>query len=195
MAAPVLDLQTTACTALALRGASRSRSPPDHRRHQCHIALTEEQYEEIQRTHVVPRAWFGDRHDCVPVKNSIEKAVAVWQEAMVRDQVPQGAGYQSPWGEQEGAGQVPPFVLTFNLSWGRFHWWINSETMKKCNPRGAGYRIYQDVNLAEVDPLYSVHPIGDWDDPRLPAAPGLLIGGGLARGYRPPTYRPWLRSG
>ena len=156
--------------------ASRSRSPPDHHGYQFHIALSEEQYEEIQRTHVVPRAWFGDRHDCVPVKTSIQMAVAAWQEAMEND-------------------QVPPFVLTFNLSWGRFHWWINCETMKKCNPRGAGYRIYQDVNLAEVDPLYSVHPIGDWDDPRLPAAPGQAGGGGLARGYRPPTYRPWLRRG
>ena len=158
--------------------ASRSRSPPDHRRHRCSIALSEEQYEEIQRTQVVPRAWFGDRNNCVPVKSSITMAVAAWQQA-----------------SRANRDQVPPFVLTFTLSLGRFHFWIDSEMMKKCNPRVGGYRIYQDVNLAEVDPLYSVHPIGDWDDPRLPAAPGLLIGGGLARGYRPPTYRPWLRSG
>ena len=123
---------------------SRSRSPPDHRRHRCSIALSEEQYEEIQRTEVVPRAWFGDRNDCVPVKSSVQMAVAAWQQA-----------------SRANRDQVPPFVLTFNLSWGRFHWWINCETMKKCNPRGAGYRIYQDVNLAEVDPQYTFHFIGE----------------------------------
>ena len=123
--------------------ASRSRSPPDRRRHRCSIALSEEQYEEIQRTHVVPREWFGDRQHCVPVKTSITMAVAAWQQA-------------SP----ANRDQVPPFVLTFTLSLGRFHRWIDSETMKKCNPRVGGYRIYQDVNLAEVDPQYSFHSGG-----------------------------------
>ena len=123
--------------------ASRSRSPPDHHGYQFHIALSEEQYEEIQRTHVVPCAWFGDRHDCVPVKTSIDMAVAAWQEA-------------SHANRDQG---VPPFVLTFTLSLLRFHEWIDSEMMKKCNPRVGGYRIYQDVNLAEVDPLgWTVHP-------------------------------------
>ena len=73
-------------------------------------------------------------------------AVAAWQQDRQRD---------------ANRDQVPPFVLTFTLSLGRFHRWIDSEMMKKCNPRVGGYRIYQDVNLAEVDPLYSVHPIGD----------------------------------
>ena len=117
--------------------ASRSRSPPDHRRHQCSIALSVEQYEEFHRTHVVPREWFGDQQDCVPVQTSITMAVAAWQQA-----------------SRANRDQVPPFVLTFTLSLGLFHRWIDSEMMKKCNPRVGGYRIYQDVNLAEVDPQY-----------------------------------------
>ena len=142
MAAPVLDLQTAAGTALALTGASRSRSPPDHGRHRCSIAISEEQHEEIQRTQVVPCAWFGDRHDCVPVKTSIDMAVAAWQEA-------------SHANRDQG---VPPFVLTFTLSLGLFHRWIDSEMMKKCKRRVGGYRIYEDVNLEKVDPEYFVHP-------------------------------------
>ena len=96
----------------------------------------------MQRTHVVPRAWFGDMQEFVIVKSSITTAVQDWR-----------------W-EQEAAEffEQPPFVLTFTLSPGRFDFWIDSKMMKKCNPRVGGYRIYQDVNLAEVDPLYSVHP-------------------------------------
>ena len=132
--------------------ASRSRSPHDRRRrHRCSIALSAEQYEEIQRTHVVPREWFGDRQDCVPVKTSIKTAVAAWQQA-----------------SRANRDQAPPFVLTFTLSLGRFCRWIHSDMMKKCNPRVGGYLINQDVNLAEVDPQYSVHPYWDVDDPRLP---------------------------
>ena len=104
------------------------------------IALSEEQCEEIQRTDVVPRAWFGDRNDCVPVKTSIDMAVAAWQEA-------------SHANRDQG---VPPFVLTFTLSLGRFHRWIESEMMKKCNPEVGGYQIFQDVKLAQVDPEYYV---------------------------------------
>ena len=107
------------------------------------IALSEEQYEEIQRTEVVPRAWFGGYGgaDSVPVKSSITMAVAAWQQA-----------------SRANRDQVPPFVLTFTLSLGRFHRWIDSEMMKKCKRRVGGYRIYQDVNLEEVDPEYFVHP-------------------------------------
>ena len=67
-------------------------------------------------------------------------AVAAWQQA-----------------SRANRDQVPPFVLTFTLSLGRFHSWIDSEKMKKCNPRVGGYQIYQDVNLAEVDPEYTFH--------------------------------------
>ena len=126
---------------LAPCARSRSRSPPAHRRHRCSIALTEEQYEEIQRTHVVLRESFGGIKDCAPVKSSISMAVAAWQQA-----------------SRANSGQAPPFVLTFSLSLARFHRWIDTGTMKKCNPQVGGYRIYQDVNLAEVDPRYTVHP-------------------------------------
>ena len=122
--------------------ASRSRSPPDHHGYECHIALSEEQYEEIQRTEVVPRAWFGDRNDCVPVKSSVPMAVEAWQQ-------------DHP--VSSNRVEVPPFVLTFTLSLRRFHRWIDSEMMKKCDPRVGGYRIYQDVHLAEVDPAWTVH--------------------------------------
>ena len=121
--------------------AERSRSPPPNRRHRCSIALSEEQAEEIQRTQVVPREWFGDRQDCVPVKTSIRMAVTAWQQA-----------------SRANRDETPPFVLTFGLSLERFHRWIDTEMMKKCNPRVGGYRIYQDVNLAEVDPQWTVHP-------------------------------------
>ena len=126
---------------LAPRARSRSRSPPALHRRRCSIALTEEQYEEIQRTHVVPREWFGGIKDCAPVKSSISMAVEAWQQA-----------------SRANRSQVPPFVLTFSLSLARFHRWIDAEMMKKCSPRVSGYRIYQDVNLAEVDPRYTVHP-------------------------------------
>ena len=68
-------------------------------------------------------------------------AVAAWQQA-----------------SRANRDQVPPFVLTFTLSLGRFHRWIDSEMMKKCKRRVGGCRIYQDVNLEKVDPEYFVHP-------------------------------------
>ena len=126
--------------ALADGAAERSRSPPAHHRHQCWIAVSEEQREEILRTQVVPREWFGDRQDCVPVKTSIAMAVTAWQQA-----------------SRSNRDETPPFVLTFTLSLGRFHRWIDTEMMKKCPPRVGGYRIYQDVNLAEVDPQWTFH--------------------------------------
>ena len=77
------------------------------------------------------------------MNTSVPMAVAAWQQDHL---------------VSSNRGDVPPFVLTFTLSPGRFDFWIDSKMMKKCNPRVGGYRIYQDVNLAEVDPLYSVHP-------------------------------------
>ena len=112
------------------------------------IALSEEQYEEIQRTEVVPRAWFGGYGgaDSVPVKSSITMAVHEWgwQEALRANREP-----LPPF-------EVPPFVLFFSLSLGWFHRWIESEMMKKCNPEVGGYQIFQDVKLAQVDPEYYV---------------------------------------
>ena len=119
----------------------RSRSPQGTQKHRCSIAISKEQKEEIQRTQIVPREWFGDRQDCVPVKTSITMAVTAWQQA-----------------SRANRDQTPPFVLTFTLSLGRFHRWIDTEMMKKCPPRVGGYRIYRDVNLAEVDPQWTVHP-------------------------------------
>ena len=118
----------------------RSRTPQGMQKHRCSIALSEEQWRELQQTHIVKREWFGDRQDCVPVKTSIEMAVAAWQEVRANRK------------------RVPPFVLTFTLSLGRFHRWIDSEMMKKCPPRVGGYRIYEDVNLQKVDPEYFAHP-------------------------------------
>ena len=126
--------------ALADGAAERSHSPPADRRHRCTIALTAEQRDEILRTQVVPREWFAPNEDCVPVKTSITMAVTAWQQA-----------------SRDNRDQTPPFVLTFMLSLGRFHRWIDTEMMKKCNPRVGGYRIYQDGNLAEVDPQWTVH--------------------------------------
>ena len=97
----------------------------------------------MQRTHVVPRAWFGDMQEFVIVKSSITTAVQDWR-----------------W-EQEAAEffEQPPFVLTFTLSLGRFHRWIDCGLMKKTSElRGGSYQIFQDVNLAEVDPQWTVHP-------------------------------------
>ena len=119
----------------------RSRTPEGMQKHRCSIALSEEQWRELQQTHIVKREWFGDRQDCVPVKTSISMTVTAWQQA-----------------SRANRDQTPPFVLTFNLSLGRFHRWIDTEMMKKCDPRVGGYRIYQDVNLAEVDPQWTVHP-------------------------------------
>ena len=135
--------------------ASRSRSPYRSRYrwhrgsialsegHRCSVALSEGQYEQIQRTHVLPREWFGYRQNSVLVNTSVRMAVAAWQQDRQRD---------------ANRDQVPPFVLTFTLSLGRFHRWIDSEMMKKCPPRVGGYRIYEDVNLDEVDPQCSIHP-------------------------------------
>ena len=153
--------------------ASRSRSPADrsprHRGsialsegHRCSVWLSEGQYEQIQRTHVLPRAWFGYRQDCVLVNTSVPMAVAAWQQ-------------DHP--VSSNRVEVPPFVLTFTLSLRRFHRWIDSETMEKCDPRVGGYRIYQDVNLAEVDPQYFVYRYwGYWLGP----------GGNQLPIYRPP---------
>ena len=135
--------------------ASRSRSPPRSRcrwrrgwiplseGHRCSVALSEGQYEQIQRTHVLPREWFGYRQNSVLVNTSVRMAVAAWQQDRQRDANPD---------------EVPPFVLTFTLSLRRFHRWIDSEMMKKCKRRVGGYRIYEDVNLQKVDPEYFVHP-------------------------------------
>ena len=135
--------------------ASRSRSPPRSRYrwrrgsiplsegHRCSVALSEGQYEQIQRTHVLPREWFGYRQNSVLVNTSVRMAVAAWQQDFQRDANPD---------------EVSPFVLTFTLSLRRFHRWIDSEMMKKCKRRVGGYRIYEDVNLQKVDPEYFVHP-------------------------------------
>ena len=135
--------------------ASRSRSPPRSRRrwrrgciplsegHRCSVALSEGQYEQIQRTHVLPREWFGYRQNSVLVNTSVRMAVAAWQQDFQRDANPD---------------EVPTFVLTFTLSLRRFHRWIDSEMLKKCPPRVGGYRIYKDVSLDEVDPQFSIHP-------------------------------------
>ena len=84
----------------------------------------------------------------MPVKSSITMAVHEWgwQEALRANREP-----LPPF-------EVPPFVLFFSLSLGRFHRWIDSEMMKKCKPRVGGYRIYEDVSLDEVDPQFSIHP-------------------------------------
>ena len=90
----------------------------------------------MQRTHVVPRAWFGDMQEFVIVKSSITTAVQDCRTEFF---------------------EQPPFVLTFTLSLGRFHRWIDCGLMKKTNElRGGSYQIFQDVNLAEVDPQYTV---------------------------------------
>ena len=90
----------------------------------------------------MPREWFGYRQNSVLVNTSVRMAVAAWQQDRQRD---------------ANRDQVPPFVLTFTLSLGRFHRWIHSEMMKKCSRRVGGYRIYEDVSLDEVDPQFSIH--------------------------------------
>ena len=125
--------------ALADGAAERSHSPPADRRHRCTIALTAEQRDEILRTQTVPREWFAPYEDCVPVKTSITMAVAAWQQA-----------------SHDNRDQLPPYVLMFTLSLGRFYRWIDTEMMKKSPPRVGGYRIYQDVHLPEVDPQWRV---------------------------------------
>ena len=54
----------------------------------------------MQRTHVVPRAWFGDMQEFVIVKSSITTAVQEWG-----------------WQEAPEFFEQPPFVLTFTR-WG-----------------------------------------------------------------------------
>ena len=83
----------------------------------------------------------------VIVKSSITTAVQEWgwQEAP-----------EFLWQEAPEFFEQPPFVLTFTLSLGRFHRWIDCELMMKFNTQVAGYQIVQDVNLAEVDPQYTV---------------------------------------
>ena len=120
---------------------SRSRSPPADRGQRCSIALGKEEVEELRRSRVVKRTWFGDRQDCVPVQPSLDMAVEAWKQA-----------------DPANADRLPSHVLTFFVSLTRFQQWIENDTMKKCNPRVGGYRIYRDVCLSDVDPQYTIHP-------------------------------------
>ena len=78
---------------------SRSRSPPADRGQRCSIALGKEEVEELRRSKVVKRSWFGDRQDCVPVKPSLDMAVEAWKQA-----------------DPANADRLPSHVLTFFVS-------------------------------------------------------------------------------
>ena len=76
------------------------------------------------------------------MKPSLEMAPSAWQAA-----------------DPANRDREPSRLLTFFVSLRRFHEWIDDETMKKCNPKVGGYRIYQDARPLDVDPRYTLHPL------------------------------------
>ena len=119
---------------------SRSRSPRQNS-HRCSVALTEEQATQVQATKIVPCAWFGDGSS-VPVKNSLESAVEAFMTA-TKNSLDNMCG--------------PSMALLFHLPLPLFHEWIHEGKMRAC-PWVNGYRIRGDIDFADVDPGFTLHP-------------------------------------
>ena len=118
------------------RERSRSRSRKTAAYHECSLALTQEQIEQVQKTGKVLREWFGEGHN-VPVKNSLFTAVRSFAAVI-----------------QEN----PLKVVTFRLSLAVFHEWVDAGIMEPC-PWVNGYRMKQDIDLNIVDPMYTLRSV------------------------------------
>ena len=106
--------------------------------HRCSIAITDEQKYVIENSEIpmVLMEWFGNAKS-VPVKDYSQAAVTAFQEA--------------------NQNALPPHMLTFYLGLTDYHHWIHDGTMVRVQ-RLSGYRIYRDVKLNDVDPVWLIHP-------------------------------------
>ena len=130
-------------------GRGRSRSPVE-RGHRCSVALAQQQGLEIQQTCLVRCDYFGDRKNMVPVKSSWMEAVQAWRDVPKINLSAQGENRDE---------ECPGFVLTFFIPYETFHDWFDAGVMRKSPWKVGGYRIYQDIDLHEVDPFFKMHPV------------------------------------
>ena len=94
--------------------------------------------------------YFGDRKNMVPVKSSWMEAVQAWRDVPKINLSAQGENRDE---------ECPGFVLTFFIPYETFHDWIGAGVMRKSPWKVGGYRIYQDIDLHEVDPFFKMHPV------------------------------------
>ena len=119
---------------ITLPSRSRSRSPTPF--HRCSLGLTAEQAEYVMGHGVVLRSWFGNGAS-VPVKNSLEQAVKAFVAAKEKE---------------------PAMLLLFCLPLRLYYKWMKQNQMTKCRWVG-GYRIHGDIDVAGVDPHYTLHKV------------------------------------
>ena len=128
----------------------RSRSPPRssrprHEGHECWIAISLEQKENIESTGKLTKASFGNGW-CVPVKNTVEDALQAF--VLVSN------------------GTPPECVVRFKIPLDKYYEWMHNRSMQIAAPHLNGYRINQDIVLFEVDPNWNFHYITNIAPPR-----------------------------
>ena len=99
----------------------RSRSPHAER-HRCSIGVTTSEKEEIEATKIIRKDWYGNGKS-VPVKDSVDAALQAHVDA---------------------TGEMPDYILTFNIPLGKYHKWTHDGTMIRVEYL-SGYRIKSGI--------------------------------------------------
>ena len=120
----------------------RSHSPnkiplPGHR---CTVILTEEQWDSFIQTGVLKKRWFGNGQSIL-VKDSLAQAMESFNKA-----------------DEKVKGTQPFQTLLFHIPLTTYHDWVHEGVMVRTSHVG-GYRIKADINVKEIDPDFTLHPL------------------------------------
>ena len=104
------------------------------------MILTEEQYDLMcAGDGVIERDWFGNGQS-IPVMGSFQDALISFEKAPAKI-------------------KGKPFrAVLFHIPLTTYHRWVDNDLMVK-TPHVNGYRIFQNINVKEIDPYYKARPV------------------------------------
>ena len=94
----------------------------------------------MRQTGELTTKWFGNGQS-IPVKDSLAQAMESFNKA-----------------DEKVKGMQPFQTLLFHIPLTTYHDWVHEGVMVRTSHVG-GYRIKADINVREIDPDFTLHPL------------------------------------